>query len=151
MKYINKFQKFMYGRYGADDLYSFLFKTYLILFILNMFIKNIILTIIEFIIVLVVFYRFFSKNVSARRNENKKFLEIKDNINKPLKNIKRNILDKEHIYKKCYRCKTTLKLPLPNKRGIKHAKCPNCKKRVIFFTLRKEKIEIIKDGKKIKV
>lgn len=100
MKYINKFQKFMYGRYGADDLYSFLFKTYLILFILNMFIKNIILTIIEFIIVLVVFYRFFSKNVSARRNENKKFLEIKDNINKPLKNIKRNILDKEHIYKK---------------------------------------------------
>ena len=44
-------------------------------------------------------------------------------------------------------CKTTLKLPLPSKIGILHAKCPKCKKRRTLITFRKEKIEIIKKSK----
>ena len=63
---------------------------------------------------------------------------------KPFINIKRNIEDKDHIYKKCPKCKTILKLPVPSERGIKHAKCPSCKKRVTLFTLKKLKIEVIK-------
>ena len=39
MKFINKLQKFMYGRYGIDELYKFLFYFYILLLILNLFIK----------------------------------------------------------------------------------------------------------------
>ena len=56
MNYINKFQKFMYGRYGIDELYTFLFKVYLFLFIINIFIRSSILTYLELFIRLALIY-----------------------------------------------------------------------------------------------
>ncbi len=61
MKFRDKFQNFMYGRYGPDDLYNFLFKLYIFLFILNIFIKNNILNMLELVIIFIMFYRFFRK------------------------------------------------------------------------------------------
>ena len=148
MKFIQKLQNFMYGRYGLDDLGNFLFKVYLILFILNLFLKLYVLTIIEFILVVVILYRFISKDIYKRSRENVLFRKIKKKLFKPFSNIKRNINDKDHVYKKCHYCKTTLKLPLPNKRGIKKVKCTNCKKRNKFLILKKVKIELIKNKKK---
>jgi len=150
MKYINKLQSFMYGRYGLDDLYKFLFKLYIGLIILSLFIKSKILFILEFIIIIFMFYRVFSKNIYVRSSENQRFLKFKNTLLKPFINIKRNLNDKEHVYKRCNKCKTTLKLPLPSKRGIKHAKCPHCGKRVTIFTLKCQRVEIIRDGKKVK-
>ena len=150
MKFKDKFQKFMYGRYGPDDLYSFLLKLHLFLLILNLLLKNGIITILELVVIFIMFYRFFSRKIYVRSNENQRFLKLKKQFLAPFLNIKRNIKDKEHIYKKCRKCKTTLKLPLPAKRGIKHAKCPHCKNRVTLFTLKKEKIEIITNNKKVK-
>ena len=72
---------------------------------------------------------------------------MKKAISRPFLNIKKNIQDKDHIYKKCHKCKTTLKLPLPSKKGIKHAKCPHCGNRVTLLTLKYQKIEIIKNNK----
>ena len=40
MKFLNKIQRFMYGRNGLDELNMFLFQVYLVLFILNIFIKS---------------------------------------------------------------------------------------------------------------
>lgn len=142
MKWLYKIQRFMIGRYGIDELYKFLFNLYLILFFPNIFLRNSIITKIEFIILFIAIYRVLSKNIKQRRKENKMFLKVKKNIIKPFLNIKRNLQDKDHIYKKCS-CGTTLKLPLPKKYGIKHAKCPDCKKRVAFLALKKEKIIII--------
>ncbi len=150
MKFLNKFQKFMYGRYGPDDLYKFLVKLHLFLFILNLVLKNDIIIMLELVVIFIAFYRFFSKKIYIRSNENQKFLKLKKQFVAPFHNIKRNIKDKDHIYKKCRKCKTTLKLPLPSKRGIKHAKCPHCKNRVTLFTFKKEKIEIITNNKKVK-
>lgn len=92
------------------------------------------------------FYRFFSKKIYKRSNENQKYLKIKNNLLKPFKNFKRNMKDKDYIYKKCNNCKKTLRLPLPYERGIKHTKCPNCKKKLTIFVLKKQKIEIIKNN-----
>ena len=61
MKIINKIQRFMYGRYGIDDLYKFLFKLYLVLLIANLFINSKILLLIELVIIFIMFYRLFSK------------------------------------------------------------------------------------------
>lgn len=148
MSFANKVQKFMYGRYGADALCGFLFKCYIVLIIINIILNSSILTFLEFIIVIMLCYRFFSKNCYQRRKENKKYLTIKKTILLPFNNIKRNIKDKDNIYKKCSKCKTTLKLPVPCKRGIKHAKCPKCQKRLTIFAFKQQKIEIIKKSKK---
>ena len=147
MKLRNKLINFMYGRYGVDELYKFLFILYIITFIINLFANNIILEIIGLIIVLITFYRVLSKNIHKRSKENREYLKLKKQITKPFQNIKRNIQDKEHIYKKCSKCKTTLKLPIPYERGIKHTNCPKCKKRLTLFVLKKQKIEIIKNKK----
>ena len=151
MKFIDKFRKFMYGRYGIDDLYNFLFYFYILLCIFNLFIKSSIILLIEFLIFILMIYRVFSKKIDIRKKENKLYLNIKNKLIKPFINIKRNLDDKNHVYVRCFKCSTTLKLPLSSKIGIKHAKCPKCKKRLTFFTFKKEKIEIIKDGKKYKL
>lgn len=147
MKFIEKIQKFMYGRSGLDELGMFLFQSYLVLLVINIFVKSNILTIIELVIVVIALYRMLSKNIYGRSNENVKFIKLKKKVLKPFYNIKRNFNDKDHVYKKCHHCKTTLKLPVPTKRGIKKVKCPECKKRNKFLILKKMKVELIKNKK----
>ena len=137
----------MYSRYGIDKLSKFILQILFILFLANILIRTYILTILELILLLIIVLRTLSKNIYQRNKENQVYIKIKSKILKPFKNLKRNIKDKEHIYKKCHKCKKTLKLPLPDKRGIQHVKCPNCKKRISFLTLKKYKVEIIKKKK----
>ena len=145
MKYISKFQKFMYGRYGADELYTFLFKVYILLLIINLFVHTKVLTILELLIVTWMFYRFFSKKIYDRNRENQIFLSWKNSVLKPWKRLVRSYQDRhDFVYKKCSSCKSTLRLPLPMRRGIHHVKCPKCGKRLTIFSLRRQKQDIIK-------
>jgi uncharacterized protein YggT (Ycf19 family) len=139
MKFEEKFRKFMYGRYGFDELYMFLFELYIVLLVINLFLKSNILNIISLFIVFYMLYRFFSKKIYSRSNENQLFLKIKKKIIKPFRVIKMNITDKDHIYKKCSKCGTILKLPPKSKAGFKKATCPKCYKKVRLFTLKKKK------------
>lgn len=144
MKFIEKLQKFMYGRYARiDELYKVLLWLYIILLIIDLFLNSNILLVLKLVVAIVLLYRFFSKNIYKRNSENQKYIRFKNKLLKPFSNIKRNIKDKDHVYKKCSKCKTVLKLPVPTERGIKHAKCPKCKKRVTLFTLKKLKVEVI--------
>ena len=137
----------------VDDLNKFLLIIDIILIIVSFFIKTFILDLIKFIILGIVIFRLVSKNKQQRAKENKIYQKIIKTITKPFTNIIRNFKDrKTHVYKKCSKCKTTLKLPLPKKRGINHAKCPECSNRVTIITLRKQqeekiKVEVIKKKK----
>lgn len=143
MKVIEKFKKFMRGRYGNDELSMFLIKLYLFLFILNIIFNSHIISILELTIFVIIIYRFSSKNIYNRRKENTMYLNIKSKFLKPFKNMKRNFLDKEHIYKRCKHCKILMKLPVDSKIGWKIAKCPKCKKNTQMFVFKRQKIEII--------
>ncbi len=131
-----------------DELNRFLIIIFLILLVIALFIRNFYLDLAKFFVFFLILFRLFSKNKIKRKNENKLYLKIKDNLLKPFANIIRNFKNKNYVYKKCCSCKTILKLPLPPKVGIQHAKCPNCGHRVTLFTLKKMKIEIIKEKKK---
>lgn len=144
MKFQQKIQKFMYGRYGFDELYNFLFFVYIFLLIIDLFLDSKILTLIEFITIFIIVYRVLSKKIYIRSNENQKYLKIRRKISKWFENVK----DKDHIYKKCRYCKTILKLPLPNKIGIKYVKCPKCKKKNKVLALKRQKVEIIKNKRR---
>lgn len=136
-----------------DSLNRFLLIILLILIIITFFIRTFILDILKFILLAIIIFRLVSKNKYKRSKENQTYLKLKKAILKPFNNIIRNFKDrKKYVYKKCSKCKTILKLPLPNKRGINHAKCPNCHERVTLFTLRKKqpekiKVEVIKKQK----
>ncbi len=128
-----------------DELNRFLLIMWLTTFIISFFVKSFFTDLLPILFLVLVIFRLASKNKTRRYKENKTFLKIIKIITKPFTNIIRNFKDrKTFVYKKCHKCKTTLKLPLPNKRGINHAKCPNCGNRVTLFTLRKMKVEVIK-------
>ena len=150
MKWINRFQNFMRERYGIDELYIFLLFCYLLISIIHLFFTHWTLSALSFAIFIIMFYRVFSKNIVMRQKENEWYLSCKRKVMKPFQNLKQRYHDRDtYIYKKCHACKTTLRLPLPSERGIKHVRCPKCKKRLTVLCFRKEKIEIFtKDGKR---
>ena len=132
-------------KYFIDELNRLLIILWLVTLIISFFTHNFILDLIPILIFITILFRLLSKNKSARYKENNCYLKIIKTLKKPFENIIRNYKDRHvYDYKKSPKCKTTLKLPLPNKRGINHAKCPNCKYRVTLFTLRKYKVEVIK-------
>lgn len=140
-KWQNRLYNFLYGRYGADELYQFCLILYLILFVLNIFLNSTIIFWIEIIIIFIIFYRMFSRNIKKRKKENNFYLKV---VNKPKKYF--SLIGKKwrdrhtHMYKKCKYCKTTLRLPL--KKGTHTVKCPNCKQRFEVKCRKDEKIEV---------
>ena len=106
---------FMQGRYGPDDLYKGSLILYVILLVLNIFISSpIISRIISALLTLLVicvFFRFFSKNISARQRENAKYLILKNKAKNKLDIIKKRFSDKSHVYRKCPFCNATLRFP----------------------------------------
>ena len=101
----------MYGRYGVDNLSKFLLKIIFILFLFNILFQTYILFIIQLFLLSLIIYRILSKKIYIRSKENNIYLKIKKYIKQPFKNIIRNYKDKDHIYKKCRKCKKVLKLP----------------------------------------
>lgn len=136
----------MYGRYGIDELSNFTFIIYIFTLIINIYAKNKYLSLIELLLLTLIMYRSLSKNIKKRIKENKIYLKAKRSIIKPFNNIKRNLFDKDYVYKKCHKCKRTLKLPIPYKRGIKYTTCPKCKHKNKLLILKKQKIEIIRNN-----
>lgn len=120
-----KFAKFMYGRYGFDQLYITGGIIFLVLQLLQIFVHIPFLNIISLTFIGWVFFRVFSKNITARRAENQKFLNAIQFIKAKWKGLSRRLQDiKTHRYRKCPNCKTTLRLP--RKRGTHKTRCPRC-------------------------
>ncbi len=70
----NRFQDFMVGRYGSDQLNQTITFVALGLAILDMFIHVTIIWYIAVILLVIVFWRMFSKNTARRAIENDRFL-----------------------------------------------------------------------------
>ncbi len=121
------FIRFMYGRYGIDNLNNFLLWMYIGLTCLNLLIGSYIIYLFATAIVLVIFFRMLSRNTTARAKENYSFLNIKNKVLNFLKERKKRFGErKTHIYRKCPHCKATLRLP--RKKGKHTCCCPKCHK-----------------------
>ena len=144
MKFGDRYIKFMKDRYGIDELYKFLLLICFVLLVINTFVSNNIIRLFE-VLLIVIFYRYMSKNIKLRKKENDKYLEIKDKIIKLFDYNKKKYKDRNtHMYKKCPKCKQKIRLPL--KKGKHTVKCPNCGNRfdVACHKDEKIKVEIIK-------
>ena len=140
-KFIYKLYSFMLGRNGIDQLHKFILIVCVILAVINIFINNVVLDILEIILLIIIFYRFLSKDIRKRRKENKIYLDIRNKVIKKFDLDKKKWDDrKTHIYKKCPKCKTILRLPL--KKGKHTCKCPKCKNRFNVRCFRNEKVDV---------
>ncbi|WP_010252152.1 hypothetical protein [Acetivibrio cellulolyticus] len=121
----DKLARFMYGRYGMDELSYALFVTYFVLLFANIFIHTKIFSILMFAVVFVMVFRTFSRNIYKRRMENEKFMKIW----KPVKSkgsltVRRIKEIKTRRFRKCPNCKSVLRLP--RKTGKHTVNCPCC-------------------------
>lgn len=137
----NKIRNFMYGRYGIDDLYKLLLIICFILLVINIFLNNNIIRIIELLLIFIILYRSLSKNISRRKKENDKYLNIKNRIIKSFNYNKKKYEERNtHMYKKCPNCKQKIRLPL--KKGKHTVKCPNCSYKFEVKCRKDEKIKV---------
>ncbi len=72
----DRFQNFMYGRYGTDQLNRFLSLLALILLIVNLFVHVSFLWIAALVLLAWTYFRIFSRNTSKRAVENDRFMDF---------------------------------------------------------------------------
>ena len=130
-KFKNKMYRFMYGRYGSDTLNKVLLVIYaaevVVFTVLSLFVNptplwmSLAYFALSMILIFVIFFRMFSRNIQKRRRENDKFCGF-------FKLRRNKFRDrKTHVYKKCPHCKAVLRLP--KAKGKHTVICPRCKNR----------------------
>ena len=120
-----KFRKFMIGRYGVDSLSKFMLGTAVVLLVFAMGFRNNFLNTLACLLVLLCYFRMFSRNYQKRAEENQKFLELKGKAATFLKREKEYFEQRKthHIYK-CPSCKR--KIRVPKGKGKICITCPKC-------------------------
>lgn len=118
-------RRFMYGRYGNDQLNKFLLIISLLFATIWCFFKLNIISAFVIVITSFCYFRMFSRDIAKRQEENTKFLQIYANKKKKLRDAIWRFKDrKEHKYFKCTVCKAYLRVP--RGRGKISIHCPNC-------------------------
>ena len=118
------FRNFMAGRYGYDQLNTFLLILSLILCILGLLLWRP-LQLLYYIPLIYCFYRMFSRSIYRREKENEKFLEMGKPVRKWYKrSLNRWKYRKTHKYFKCPYCHQYLRVP--KGKGQIEINCPHC-------------------------
>ena len=121
-----RFYRFMQGRYGADQLGRALSYVALALVILNVFVRSRILELAVWVLLILCFYRTFSKNHAARYGENQKYLQLSARYRYWFEQQKK--LAQERKYHRIYTCpKCKQKIRIPKGKGKIMVRCPKCR------------------------
>ena len=103
--------RFMYGRYGQDQLNLFLLVSYLVLYCIFLFTRFVPLYWVSLALLAWTLFRLLSRNAPRRRAENAKFLKLIGPLQRWF-HLRRTIYrDKEHCYFKCPHCGQQLRVP----------------------------------------
>lgn len=136
-----KFQRFMYGRYGIDQLYRALLWFYLAAIILAMILGRavdgifyIIFSAVAWGLFIFAFLRVFSKKTENRRKENENWLKFAGILKKKFKDLgNRWKFRKTHVFRTCPQCKAVLRMK--RVKGKHAVVCPHCSKKFEFRVL----------------
>ena len=122
----DKMARFMYGRYGMDQLSRNLSLICLVLLIVTMFVRNNVIYMIALVGIVYTYFRVFSRNISRRSDENEKYLKFHYKVVGKLNKIKFRITDsKTHRIFRCPSC--SQKIRVPRGKGKISIKCPKCR------------------------
>lgn len=107
----NAIQRFMYGRYGTDQLNLALLVLYLVLYLVSALFRLEILYWLSLAVLFLLLFRTLSRNAARRRAENVKFLQVAGPVMRWWRFQRTVHRDKEHRYFKCPNCGQQLRVP----------------------------------------
>lgn len=128
---LNKLRQWMAGRYGTDQLNLCLLASYLLLSVLSLPFRRyaavgLVLMLLSYALVILVFFRMFSRNTAKRYQENQKFLNFWNPLWGRLKGKGRRMKDhKEYHFYNCPGCGQ--KIRIPRGKGKICITCPKCR------------------------
>lgn len=111
-----KFRRFMYGRYGSDQLNVFLLIFGVVLCLLSSFTPLYFLGILCYVPLVWAIFRMYSRNVYKRQRENQRFLQLFARFR-----------DRQYRYFSCPRCRQRVRVPRGKGKII--IRCPSCGER----------------------
>ncbi|ALS38699.1 putative RNA-binding Zn-ribbon protein involved in translation (DUF1610 family) [Enterococcus rotai] len=122
-----KIQKLLIGRYAQmDRLNNMLMKSSLVLLLLNLFIPTSIAFWLAAALLVWINYRFFSKRIYPRSNENTRYVLIMQQLRKKFTNAKEKVQARKiYTFFKCPNCKQQLRAP--KGKGKIKVTCSTCK------------------------
>ena len=121
--------RFMYGRNGADQLGMTTLVVGIVLDVVSMFAKTDtarrILGAVTAVLLFILLFRMFSRNLTKRRAENAWFLnKILYPVQRKFNATRQRAQDKEHKYLTCPTCRTVCRVP--KGKGKIVITCPKC-------------------------
>lgn len=118
--------RFMYGRYGMDQLSRTLSYVLLVLVLITFFLKSPVLYYLALIGIVYMYFRIFSRNISKRYSENQRYLKLHYKIISKFNRCKARAKDrKTHKIFKCPNC--SQKIRVPKNKGRISIRCPQCR------------------------
>ena len=141
-RFKEKIYRFMYGRYGTDQLYSFLMVLFFIVWVCEIVavmiipegtlqnVASITGGVLTTLLLFVMIFRSMSRNIYKRRRENEIYIKssravkrfFSGNTSKKTKSLNRD--DAQYIFRDCTKCGSVLRLP--RRIGRHKTKCPRC-------------------------
>jgi len=125
MRFRERLQKFMYGRYGMDGLGRFLLWVAVACMLLSWFVKGSVFYTLALVIMVLGYFRMFSRNVQKRYQENCVYYRYVNKIKEFFKSQKSYMQQRKthHIYK-CPQCQQ--KIRIPKGKGRVAIRCRRC-------------------------
>ncbi len=121
----DRIRELMVGRYGVDDFSKCLMTVTLILFILSLFIRNKLLYVLSFLVLVFTWYRMLSMNFEQRRKENEAYRKMVSSLKRMMIKQKRRLDgSRDFCYFQCPGCGQEVRVP----KGKGHIRitCPKC-------------------------
>lgn len=132
-QFLYNFRKFMYGRYGVDQLTRGLIVFALILALISTFTGNIAIHLLSYIPILFAIFRALSKDIQRRTKENFIYTQMTAKLKSKAKNLALVMFGtKTHKYYRCSRCKQMIRVP--RGKGKICITCPKCRQEFVKRT-----------------
>lgn len=120
-----KIAQFMNGRYGHDKLNTALLILWIVLESFWLVTRFWVFGVLVLLLIALIFFRSFSKNIQKRMRENRKYLSIVNSIKKKTTLWQKMWKDRDtHKYIKCPYCKAQLRVK--KIKGEHKVHCPKC-------------------------
>ena len=120
-----KIARFMYGRYGVDQLSRSMMVLVIVLVVLGIFFKTRLIDWASTILLILVYFRMFSRNINKRYQENMKYMVVHNKM-----------MAKYNGWKDAFACRKThkvfacpscgQKVRVPRGKGKVKVHCPKC-------------------------
>ena len=119
---------FMQGRYGPDQVYRAMLVLYAVLLLGHVLTRWFGLVIAEWVLLGVILWRCFSRNIPARQRENALWLRFCGRCREKVRLLRCRFRDRRtHVYRTCPHCRAVVRLPRTRK-GSRVCNCPRCRR-----------------------